>query len=228
MSRVVIEETIRRHVTSIAYLTYVALLAIIGVGVSRFGSPGAGWPSFVALLAIITGCGVIGPEFSSGTLQLILVKPINRATYLLSRVAGVVIVIWMAALVAVTAEAVGRIASGNVPWSALGRMFLNTAAASVLAVSLLTLFGSMTRAYLNAALYVVLSIGLSMLPAVLSFAGAPPSIARGVMLVNQNLYPTAPTGLHAEWLLMVLSNAAVALVLACWIFRNREVPYGAD
>ena len=37
---------------------------------------------------LITGCGPIGPEFSSGTLQLILVKPINRATYLLSRVAG--------------------------------------------------------------------------------------------------------------------------------------------
>ncbi|HYC62331.1 MAG TPA: ABC transporter permease [Thermoanaerobaculia bacterium] len=228
MSRVVIEETIRRHVTNIAYITYVALLAIIGVGVSRFGSTGAGWPTFVALLSIIIGCGVIGPEFSSGTLQLILVKPINRATYLLSRVAGVVIVIWMAALVAMIAEAAGRMASGEVPWSALARMFLNAAAASVLTVSLLTLFGSMTRAYLNAAFYVVLSIGLSMLPAVLSFAGAPPSIARGVMLVDQNLYPAAPSGLHAQWLLMVLSNAAVALVLACWVFRNREVPYGAD
>ena len=228
MSRVVIEETIRRHVTNIAYLTYVVLLAIIGFGVSRFGSPGAGWPTFVGWLAIITGCGVIGPEFSSGTLQLILVKPINRATYLLSRVAGVVIVIWMAAFVALVAEAIGRMTTGNVPWSALGRMFLNTAAASVLTVSLLALFGSMTRAYLNAALYVVLSIGLSMLPPVLGFAGAPPSIGRAVMLLDQNLYPTAPTGLYAEWQLMVLSNAAVALVLACWIFRNREVPYGAD
>lgn len=228
MSRVVIEETVRRHVTNVAYLTYVALLALIGIGVSRFGSPGAGWPTFVALLAIITGCGVIGPEFSSGTLQLILVKPINRATYLLSRVAGVVLVIWIGACVAVTAEAIGRMASGDVPWSALGRMFVNTAAVTVLTVSLLTLFGSVTRAYLNAAIYVVLSIGLSMLPVVLGFAGAPQSIGRAVMLVDHNLYPEAPTGLYAEFLLMVLSNAAVALVLACWFFRNREVPYGAD
>ena len=29
-------------------------------------------------------------------------------------------------------------------------------------------------------------------------------------------------------MLMVLANAAVALVLACLAFRQREVPYGAD
>lgn len=228
MSWVVIGETVRRHVTNVAYLTYVALLAIIGAGVSRFGTPGAGWPTFVNLLAIITGCAVIGPEFSSGTLQLILVKPIRRATYLLSRVAGVVLVIWIAALVAMTAEAIGRMATGTVPWSALGRMFLNTAASTVLTVALLTLFGSMTRAYVNAALYVVFSIALSLAQPVLGFAGAPPSFARAAMVIEENLYPTSPTGMHAAWLLMVLSNAAVALVVACWIFRNREVPYGAD
>ena len=228
MSRVVIEETVRRHVTHIAYVAYLGWLALLGFGVSRFGSPGTGWPTFVTLLAIITGCGVIGPEFSSGTLQLILVKPINRATYLLSRVAGVVLVVWIGAVVALIAEVIGRMTLGAVPWRALAGMFLNSAVAVVLAVSLLALLGSLTRAYLNVALYIVLSIGLSMLPPVLAIAGAPASIARAVTLIEQNLYPTATTGVYAQSLLMVLSNAAVALVLACWFFRNREVPYGAD
>ena len=73
VSGVVVEETIRRHVTHIGFATYVALLAIVGMGVSRFDAPGAVWPTLVGWLAIITGCGPIGPEFSSGTLQLILV-----------------------------------------------------------------------------------------------------------------------------------------------------------
>ena len=40
-SRVVIQETIRRHVTHIGFVTYVAFMAIISVGVSQFGSPSA-------------------------------------------------------------------------------------------------------------------------------------------------------------------------------------------
>src|SRR5688572_14704120 len=196
-SRVVIEETIRRHVTHIGYVTYVAFLAIIGVGVSQFGSPAAMWPTLVGLLSIITGCGPIGPEFSSGTLQLILVKPINRATYLLSRVAGVLCVIWLAAIVPFACEVIGRLAKGEVPLYAMGATLLNTAVLAILTVSLLTLFGSLTRAYLNVALYMVLQVALNILPMLLSldrnrFA----ALARGIAVIDQNLYPSAPPGLQ--------------------------------
>ena len=228
-SRVVIEETIRRHVTHIGYVTYVAFLAIVGVGVSQFGSPAALWPTLVGLLSIITGCGPIGPEFSSGTLQLILVKPINRATYLLSRVAGVLCVIWLAALVPFACEVIGRLAKGDVPLYAMGATLLNTAVLAILTVSLLTLFGSFTRAYLNVASYMVLQVALNVLPMLLSldrnrFAG----LLRGIVVIEQNLYPSAPPGVHWPLLLLVVSNAGVALVLACFVFRSREVPYGAD
>lgn len=228
-SRVVIQETIRRHLTHIGYVTYVAFMAIVAVGVSQFGPPGAMWPTLVGLLAIITGCGPIGPEFSSGTLQLILVKPINRATYLLSRVAGVLCVIWLAALVPFACEVIGRLAKGEVPWHAMGTTLLNTAVLAVLTVSLLTLFGSLTRAYLNVALYMVLQVALSVIPMVLSlnrerFA----AITRAIGVIDQNLYPEAIPGLDWRWLLLVVSNAGVALTLACFVFRRREVPYGAD
>lgn len=229
ISMVVVRETIRRHVTNVGYLAYVAFLPIVGVGVAHFGAPGSAWPTLVGLLAIITGCGVIGPEFSSGTLQLILVKPIDRSTYLLSRVAGVVGVVGLAAIVACAGEAGGRVARGEVPWEALGAALLHTIVASILTVSLLTLFGSFSRAYLNVAMYVVLRVGLGMLPPMLSLTGWDlTGVNRVVMFVDRNLYPDAPSRFDGPWLLLVLSNAAIALVLACFVFRNREVPYGAD
>jgi hypothetical protein len=229
ISMVVVRETIRRHVTNVGYLAYVAFLAIVGVGVAQFGPPGSAWPTLVGLLAIITGCGVIGPEFSSGTLQLILVKPIDRSTYLLSRVAGVVGVVGLAAIVACVGEAGGRVARGEVPWEALGAALLNTIVASILTVSLLTFLGSFSRAYLNVAMYMVLRIGLGMLPPMLSLTGWDlTGVNRVVMFVDSNLYPDAPSRIDGPWLLLVLSNAAIALVLACFVFRNREVPYGAD
>ena len=229
-SRVVIEETIRRHLTNVAFVAYVAFLAIVGIGVSLFGPPAAGWPTLVGLLAIITGCGPIGPEFSSGTLQLILVKPINRATYLLSRVAGVVCVIWLAALVPFACEIVGRLAKGEVHWFAMSTELLNTAVMAILTVSLLTLFGSLSRAYLNVAFYMVLQIALGTTPMLLGLFGAErfAAVSRVIAVIQQNLYPSAVFGFDWQWLLRVLSNAAVALVLACFAFRSREVPYGAD
>jgi hypothetical protein len=99
--------------------------------------------------------------------------------------------------------------------------------------------GSLTRAYFNVAIYMVAMIGVSMASVVLAFvrqsrtaAGAflsgHPGIERGLVVIEQNLFPDAPPGLDWRWMLMVFANAAVALVLACLAFRRREVPYGAD
>ncbi|MGZ5449695.1 MAG: ABC transporter permease subunit [Thermoanaerobaculia bacterium] len=240
MNPVVIAETLRRHVTNGAYLAYVALLAIVALGSSAFDKPAAAWPSLVTLLAFITGCAPIGPEFSSGTLQLILVKPVNRATYLLSRVTGVVLAVWAAAIVAALFELAGRAIWGEgVPAAIIGSTLLNVAADTVLTVSLLTLLGSLTRAYFNIAIYFVVMVGFSMLMfalgmirqsrnAVGRFLNEHIAIERGLSIVDNNLFPDVPPRLDGPWILMVLANAAVALVLACLAFRRREVPYGAD
>ena len=55
-----------------------------------------------------------------------------------------------------------------------------------------------------------------------------PIVERGLGVVDRNLFPDLPPRLDREWILMVLANAAVALLLACFAFRGREVPYGAD
>ncbi len=224
MSWVVIAETLRRHYTNIGYVAYVLVLAMAALFISQVERPGSLWPGLVMLLAIITGCGPIGPEFSSGTLQLILVKPINRAVYLLSRVAGVVLAVWAAALVAALTELAGR---GFSDFTPVATSLVHAMADTLLVVSLLTLIGSFTRAYFNVALYFGIQIFLGLLAGI----GArkfPEQVTRALNAISQNLYPDAPSSFSGDWLLLVTCNAAIALVLACVIFRRREVPYGAE
>lgn len=241
MNRVVILETVRRHVTNAGYLFFVALVVIVALAVSVFDRPASGWPTLMTLLALITGCGAIGPEFSSGTLQLILVKPVNRAVYLVSRVTGLVLVVWLAGVAAALCELAGRALWGDSGLQArmIGSALLNSATDTILIVALLALFGSLTRAYLNVAIYVVAMIGFNVAGVLLAFVrqtgnavgrwlNEHTSVERGLQVVERNLFPELPPRLDAVWTLMVLSNAAIALLLACLAFRRREVPYGAD
>jgi len=229
MNAVAFEETVRRHLTSIAFWGYVAFLAIVAFGTAKFNSPAAAWPTLVALLAIITGSQPIGPEFSSGTLQLILVKPVSRSAYLLSRVAGVVAVVCLAIAVACGAELLGRaILTQTLHLDLLGAAAVNAAVDSLFTVALLVFFGSFTRAYFNVGIYLFLQVGLTVAISVAAAMRRFPALVRVLDETSRNLFPDAPRGLDAQWLLVLLSNAAVALLLACLIFRNREVPYGAD
>ena len=241
MNRVVIGETVRRHITNVFFLAFVGFLILVALAVSAFDRPASGWPGLVALLSLITGCGVIGPEFSSGTLQLILVKPVTRAAYLLSRVTGVVLVVWLAALVAAATELVGRAlwGHGTLHAKALGAALLNSATDTILAVALLALLGSITRAYFNIAIYIAVLAALNVGQVVLAlvrqshnavgeYLAQHHGVERAVQIVEANLFPELSPRLSATWSLMVLCNASIALVLACLAFRRREVPYGAD
>jgi ABC-type transport system involved in multi-copper enzyme maturation permease subunit len=240
VNRTVIAETMRRHLTNVGYLAYLALLALVGIAVGGFNRAGSIWPSLVTLLAFITGCGAIGPEFSSGTLQLILVKPVNRAVYLLSRVTGIVLVVWIAALLPAMFEAAARSVWGtHVPWALIGSALLNVCIDTILTVSLLALLGSITRAYYNIGIYITALVGLSVTASVLGMIrqssrgfGATlarhPGIEQTLQTIDRNLFPEVLPVFDGSWILMVLTNASVALLLACLAFRRREVPYGAD
>jgi ABC-type transport system involved in multi-copper enzyme maturation permease subunit len=194
----------------------------------------------ITLLALITGSRAIGPEFSSGTLQLILVKPITRASYLLSRVTGIVLVVWLAATLCAAFELAGRaLWADGAPFAAIGSALLNVFADTILTVSLLALLGSLTRAYFNIAIYLTVMTGISVSTVILGvlrqsanavgqFLRDFTGIDRTLMTVERNLFPELPAAFDGRWTAMVLTNAAVALVLAWIAFRRREVPYGAD
>ncbi len=229
MSGVVIRETIRRHVTHVGYLAALLLITLSGLTASQAVQAGSLWPSLVTLLAAVTGCAIIGPEFSSGTLQLILVKPINRSVYLLSRVTGVVAVVWLAAVLGSVAEGLARLFNGSLALRFLGVALINSMAETLLIVALLTLLGSLTRAYFNVAIFYGLNVGLSITIGIMRVMRKVPVVIPDMLAVMQrNLFPDVPSTPAPGLLLLLVCNASVALLLACIVFTRREVPYGAD
>jgi len=218
---------------------------IIAATMAAVDAPAGSTFQVFSLFMIIAGCQIIGPEFSSGTLQLILSKPIHRSRYLLSRVVGVVLALWIAIALAYAADVAARAIGGHdIAWRVGGGAAVSIAAEAVLLVSLMALFGAFTRSYMNVALYLGGQILLSMVAGVLqmmqrmergafaafgAFLRGHPGVVNTIRTIDQNLYPDAPRiPFDRNWLLLVFSNAAIALLLACVIFRRREVPYGAD
>jgi ABC-type transport system involved in multi-copper enzyme maturation permease subunit len=244
MNRAAFVETVRRHVMGINFIALLLVLGLVGFVTASIGTgPGALY-SLMGFVALILGAQLIGPEFSSGTLQLILSKPVNRSGYLLARFSGVVISIWLlfwTSLIVFALTAMQRPAAPGA-WQNFFGASVNVSGHLLLTCALLALFGAMTRSYFNVAIWFLLSIGLQVVLAVgtimvqrggsswlTGFLTAHRGFLRAIQVIQENLYGDAPVqGFDRDFVLMVLSNAAVALVLACIIFRRREVPYGAD
>jgi ABC-type transport system involved in multi-copper enzyme maturation permease subunit len=244
VSLVVISETLRRHFAHLGYISALLILIVIVALTAAIGAPQAPY-EMISLFAMIAGCQLIGPEFSSGTLQLILSKPVGRSSYLLSRVAGVTLAIWVAVVVMFGSDVVGRLIAGKpISW----RVALAAAMVSALKVlfvcSLLAFLGSFSRSYVNIGIYIAAQILMPMLSGILgmmrgaasgemavigAFLRKHPGFLEGLATINTNLFPDAPMiPFDRNWIVMVICNASVALLLACVIFSRREVPYGAD
>jgi len=99
MSWIVIRETVRRNLTNV----YFIISALVATALSLLYTYTNGQPSTgIAVLATFLAAQVIGPEISSGSLQLVMARPIGRGPYLLSRFAGVCLVamllVWVVVL----------------------------------------------------------------------------------------------------------------------------------
>ena len=241
MNTDVVVETVRRHLTSAGYISYCVLIALTGILAATFHKPAHLWPMLVTVLAIITGAAVIGPEFSTATLQLIVSRPIPRPVYLLSRVTGVLLSVAFAAVVGGTSEAFSRLVSGShdVPWSVLAPALVNSLLTSLQTIALLTLLGSVTRSYFNVAIYAGVEVSLSAAETLLGLVRASakfsgqliPAVARlekTLIALDDLLFPDVPLPASTGWYLRVAATIAAALTLACLAFERREVPYGGD
>jgi ABC-type transport system involved in multi-copper enzyme maturation permease subunit len=199
----------------------------------------------ISLFTLIAGCQLIGPEFSKGTLQLILSKPVGRSAYLVSRVLGVVLAIWVAVIVMFASDVVGRLIAGSaIIWRAALAAALVAALKALLVCCLLAFFGSFSRSYVNVGIYIGGQILLSMLFGLLTMmkgavsgemgkVGALlreyPAVLDAFGAIRRNLFPDGPIiPFDRNWILLMLCNASAALLLACVILSRREVPYGAD
>jgi ABC-type transport system involved in multi-copper enzyme maturation permease subunit len=245
VSFVVIAETLRRHFAHLGYIAALLVLIVIVVTMSAIGAPAQAPYEMISLFTLIAGCQLIGPEFSKGTLQLILSKPVGRSTYLVSRVFGVVLAIWVAIIVIFASDIVGRLIAGSpITWRNALATMLVAALHALLICCLLALFGSFSRSFVNVGIYLGGQILLSMIFGLLSTMknamsgemgkiGAilreHPAILETLGSIRNNLFPDNPAiPFDRNWILMLLCNASVALLLACVIFSRREVPYGAD
>jgi ABC-type transport system involved in multi-copper enzyme maturation permease subunit len=234
----------RRHFAHLGYVITLLLLIVIGVTMAALGAPQAPY-EMISLFALIAGCQLIGPEFSSGTLQLILSKPIGRSTYLLSRVVGVVLAIWLAIVVVFVSDDIGHLIAGTpIAWRSALAAALVSALKVFFVCSLLAFLGSFSRSYVNIGIYIGAQISFPMVSGLLgmmrnavsgemgaigAFLRAHPAVLETLAVINRNLFPETPqVPFDRDWMIMVVSNAAVALLLACVIFSRREVPYGAD
>jgi ABC-type transport system involved in multi-copper enzyme maturation permease subunit len=245
MSRVVFVETLRRNFTSVPFLAFTGFVVLVASISGALNTEASIWHTFGSLLVIGVGAQLIGPEFSAGTLQLILSKPVNRSVYLLSRFAGVLVAAWSALAVALLFDLGGRVLvfTGPSDWQAMLQSSGGEALHAVLTCALLALFGSLSRSYFNVAIYLVLNVVLSLVVGAMravtggigqSFSWlqhllvAHPQIIQTIQSIHENIFPDVPRELDPRWATLVVSNAAIALYLACLLFRRREVPYGAD
>src|SRR5438105_846448 len=162
-------ETLRRHFAHLGYIAALLVLIVIVVTMSAIGAPAQAPYEMISLFTLIAGCQLIGPEFSKGTLQLILSKPVGRSTYLVSRVAGVVIAIWAAIIVMFASDIAGRLIVGTpITWRTALATMLAAALKTLLVCALLAFLGSFSRSYVNVGIYIGGQILLSMLFGLLS------------------------------------------------------------
>jgi ABC-type transport system involved in multi-copper enzyme maturation permease subunit len=245
VSFVVIAETLRRHFAHLGYISALLVLIVIVVLMSAIGAPAQAPYEMIGLFTLIAGCQLIGPEFSKGTLQLILSKPVGRSTYLVSRVLGVVVAIWVAIIVMFASDVIGRLIAGTpITWRTALATMLVSALKVLLVCALLAFFGSFSRSYVNVGIYLGAQILFSMIVGLLSMMknavsgemgriGAilreHPGVLETLGAIHRNVFPDDPAiPFDRNWILMMLCNASAALLLACVIFSRREVPYGAD
>src|SRR5438046_2086892 len=151
---------------------------------------------------------------------------------------------WLATWALVGVEAMALLNSRQSGWSSrLVAAGVNTSAKALLVCALLVFFGSFSRAYFNVAYYFFFQLLLTAAPpslralqrqtsGLLGWLGSivrnHPGVIRALILADENLFPSEPQNIDRNWLLLVVSNAVLAIVAACLIFRRREVPYGAD
>src|SRR5258708_18253741 len=192
--------------------------------VATFTTAASIWPALVTILSIITGAAVIGPEFSTALLQLIVSRPIRSSVYLLSRVTGVLASVAVAATVGVTSEIVARLLLGSaaVPWLPLASAYANSLLVSLLAISLLTVLGSLTSAYFNVAIYAGVQVALSAVETLLGLLRTRPNslseflhshqqLENGLIALDDLLFPPPPPHPDAGWLLPIAATAPAAL-----------------
>jgi ABC-type transport system involved in multi-copper enzyme maturation permease subunit len=229
---------LRQKLGSLGTTIALGVLALMsGLNYSYGGKAG-----FTVVIAVfVMASGLVARDASSGALQMVLVRPVPRASYLLGRFLGAVTLLagFIVAAVLVgflldsAARAFGWHPGGDsFPWRLTLQSALSDLLDGVLLVSILLFFSTFLRGLGDILAFVLASLVLSLLP---RFAEAlhHPEISRFIGSIRANLFPEIPTQLSGgrfpfpvagAWMLAL----AAYITLACLVFNRREFSYGTD
>lgn len=212
------------------------LLALAGLTLLSMLS-GQGGPAVLAVLLLAPGS--VSRDISSGTVQMILARPIRRSEYLLGRYLGILAVYAAFLLVALLVTLAARpLLAGTfgTPDSLAATDLFRVAAGEwldgTLLAATLVFFSTFLPGIGDLLAYFMLQVGLG----VASTLGARfPGIAEGAKVARENLLP------QVEWTEVLRGEGALGaapgrfvlalaafLVGALLVFSRREFTYGHD
>jgi ABC-type transport system involved in multi-copper enzyme maturation permease subunit len=235
MNRTLLLTFLRQRFTSPARLALLALVCVFPLGGAAITGQMALLGGIAAPIALILAAGAVGQDISSGTLQLLLVRPVTRPSYLLHR--------WLAVFIGAFGLCLFVFALG------IFALVLRSMAPPALDVARLVLDAATTTAG-YAAVIVMLStlaggIGdLAIYAGVFFVSQAIMGVAmfqrwQWLMRVSQEIQgvlgPSIPwawigSGATPPWFAIVAWASTVTLALAVAIARlnRRELSYAAD
>src|SRR5262249_27470905 len=155
---------LRQRLTSpmrVGLLLLLAVTTLCAVALMRTVSPLGG---LAAPIALILAAGAIGQDVSSGTLQLLLVRPVSRPSVIVSR--------WLAVVMATTAIEAGLLVLGTLAMMLRGthpdaldliRMLLETACVAAGYAAVMIMFSTLVGGLGDLGLYLASYFVISML-----------------------------------------------------------------
>ncbi|MEK7270645.1 MAG: ABC transporter permease subunit [Planctomycetota bacterium] len=236
MNRAIVAATLRQRFTSpmrVALLLFFSLPPLLGAlfmpaaGLSLLGDSYG--------VALVFAAGMIGQDVSSGTLQLLLARPVRRSEYVLSRglaaVLGTLAVVWTQIAIAVLLLAArgATPATRDVLALAGGDALLAIGMAAVMA-----LLSSLVPGLADLGLLLITNVTASALGAFAQFKHWE-ALARGAQEIGRFLKPEvslAPLllGGAVSWFEVVswLSTVTLCLALAIVVTNRRELSYASS
>jgi ABC-type Na+ efflux pump permease subunit len=235
MNRTLIANYLRHRASSpmrVALIVVPSFFALGSVAMGHSLAPIAGLSTFFGM---VLAAGAIGQDVSSGTLQLLLARPVTRPGYVMSR--------WIASGVGASVLHIGIVAlstiivylSGEHPpqWEPLA-LVLEGIAGGFGSAAVLIMFSALLDGLGDVAVLIACAVGLQMTTAVAAWREWA-TVARISQHLQSSLAPALALdwmfrGLHPSWFDMVSYGSTVAIALSVAILRvnRRELSYAAN
>ena len=236
MNATIVLATMRQRFTSPIRLLIVLLLGwtpMLAIVVApRTGFAALGDCYFIALAL---SAGMIGQDVASGTLQLLLARPVTRAQYVFSRWAAVASATFLiAVLQAIVAALIMLLRGVPVPWDQAGMFLANGALVALGTAAVMALLSALVSGLGDLGLLLLVFFSAQVLEKVGMFKSWE-WLVRGAGELLRGLKPEVPLaslvqGGPVPWLAVVsyLSTVTLCLALAVVVMNRRELSYASS